>query len=396
MRWLYHDPADDSEAADRAAVLARVDAWWREFGRRAQDVVALFERRKEWDVAAWMADHLEAIHPDLKWEFGPAINVDGQRLVITPEADHHLRPLTQVILSRAPKLPDWEFYGYRLPEPLDMVRVNVDGRTGGDLTGTRAIAMIGEGNAVDIAFLSESCTGPDDRQALNDAFVACEGLLGEQVLNEWVGVIEVYPAQKVRNASSAIPLENLRPTVDAVIGAIVDQLPARPPRPVTDEGHGWTSLELQPEEADDYPQRFDLLAASTGLPEVWKAAHSGRAFYSQRFSRCGETFCYLKIDGRDGRPVSSRDRSAIEQAVDAALAEANLGSVTGGGTGLRYAYVDLALTDVRAAIPLLRETLRPFDVPQRTWLQFFDATLADEWVGMIDDRTPPPTSHNVA
>jgi len=31
------------------------------------------------------------------WEFGPAVNKEGHRLVITPESAHHLRPLVNRI-----------------------------------------------------------------------------------------------------------------------------------------------------------------------------------------------------------------------------------------------------------------------------------------------------------
>jgi hypothetical protein len=393
MRWLYYHPANDFEAGERAAVLSRVDAWWREFARRASDIDTLFTRRRgtEWDLPGWMNEYLQAIHPDLMWEYGRAMNCEGHRLAITPESELGLRPLTQVILSRAPSIPGWEFYGYRVPEPLDEALASVHGRTGIDLAGTRVRASIGEGNVVDLAFFSDACPGGEDQQSLHAGLVVTESLLGEQVLNEWIGAIGMFPNSRA-GRGSLIPLDKLKPTVQALVGSIVDQFPAAPARPVPDGEWTGSVLQLSPERAEDYPRRQDLWIAVTDRLPVWREAHSGRSFYSHRFSRIGETFCFLKIDRDETFDDPVQDRARVEEGLDAALGAAGLGAVFGGGTGLRYSYVDLALTDVRAAIPLLRETLRAGGIPQRTWLLFFDATLADEWVGMVDDRTPPPST----
>jgi hypothetical protein len=67
-----------------------------------------------------------------------------------------------------------------------------------------------------------------------------------------------------------------------------------------------------------------------------------------------------------------------------------VGAVLGGGTGLRYAYIDLALADISAALPVIRGCLRNLQIPKRSWLQFFDATLSQEWIGIYDDSPMPP------
>jgi hypothetical protein len=66
------------------------------------------------------------------------------------------------------------------------------------------------------------------------------------------------------------------------------------------------------------------------------------------------------------------------------------GCVIGGGTGLRYSYIDLALANVYAALPLIKTRLRAGNINRRSWLLFFDATLAEEWIGIYDDSPAPP------
>jgi hypothetical protein len=67
-----------------------------------------------------------------------------------------------------------------------------------------------------------------------------------------------------------------------------------------------------------------------------------------------------------------------------------VGCVTGGGTGLRYSYVDLALVDLKAGLALAREVLQDGRAPLRSWFLFFDAELQVEWLGVYDDTPAPP------
>jgi len=150
-------------------------------------------------------------------------------------------------------------------------------------------------------------------------------------------------------------------------------------------------MKLEPTPADDYPQRQDLFVAIGTNQGLWRALHEDNGFYSERYSRHGESFCYLKLDGSAGLDEEKfPDRASIEDALNETLVPARVGCVIGGGTGLRYSYIDLALADVDAAVPLINSRLRAGNINRRTWLLFFDAPLANEWIGMYDDSPAPP------
>lgn len=399
MRWLYIDPTNRHEAAYRAEKLRAIGAWWREFRLHAGEIRDRFSGKNDWDLAAWMSETLGAVDPRLMWEYGPAATGEGHRLVITPEVQQWLRPLVGTLLEQAPSIPGWEFYSYRLPDP-DWVVETVRARTGSDVSQATFAARLQGAGRIDLTFSLPQCTDSLDVDARTAAFVAAESLLGEELVDLWIGEIHVAPPKR-RGLLSSLRRgdgggEAMMPLVElpsAVAGRVANLRSSLPERPCYEFIHEtqWSSFTFQPREQDEYAGRDDMLVAISGRSDVLQAAHTATLFHSRCFSRHGETFCYLKIDGAEGLENSRfADRAEIEDALNEALIAAQAGCAIGGGTGLRYSYIDLALTSVTRARPLLREALLAGGIPQRTWLLFFDAAFSQEWIGIHDDAPPPP------
>ena len=262
MRWRFIDPKNQSEAVERHAVSERIAAWWNEFQRESGRIAASFSAKATLDLPAWMQQNLGAIDSDLCWEYGPAVNCSGHRLVITPESRHELRPLVRAILAAAPALEGWEFYEHRLAEDLESTRVTVEARVGRDITDFTVGTSLSEHHCINLTYTSPTITDADDASARQAAFVATETLLGEQCLNQWIGAIEVAPMPRRlvskwlfgrgdKNAPRSIRLDRLQETVNALIGSMRDQLPETPHYEWVDKTE-WTLWELKPEEADDY------------------------------------------------------------------------------------------------------------------------------------------------
>jgi hypothetical protein len=384
MRWRFPDPADLHEAENRARIRERIDAWWRAFAAASSDIDAALSGSSPFDLAKFIQEQLTPVHPQLRWEFGPALR-SGRRLVLTPEGNHELRPLLSELLARAPTLPGWEFYPYRLPESPARLAATVQARVGQPLPDLRVCVEPEEGG-VHLTYCSARLSSLEEKTAHQLALAVTEGLLGEERLNNFVDAIQVA----AQPAGPDISLPELVNTVDALVRAQRDELP---PRGFLDdfEGREWTVLEGSPPRAADYLGQSDLLVTKTCDLPLWKRAHSGRVFSSARFSRCGELFAYVKIDGSEGLdPRGFLDKAEIEDALNATLRRDGLGTCIGGGTGLRYSYFDLALADVDRALPAIRRVLRGGRVPKRSWLLFFDSDLAQEWVGVWEDTPEPP------
>ncbi|CAN5578565.1 hypothetical protein BH10PLA2_BH10PLA2_38570 [soil metagenome] len=396
MRWQFANPNDRRETQERQQILQRIDAWWRAFAAKKDSLTALFSRKARWDLPAWMEENLQAIHPSIMWEYGPAVRTKGHRLVLTPESAHHLRPLVGIILQRAPKIEGWEFYPHRLPESEADALATVKGRTECDVGDYKVRISAGEYQRIDLCFVSPDISGPTDQDALNAAFVAAESLLGEELLDRWIGGIAVANSDDKSSVPSGnkparpVTLDRLRETVLALIESIREQLPEQPQFERLEDAE-WTSWKLEPGDEEDCFEQQDLHVAKSVYPVAWMAAHSGHLFFSERFSRCGETFCYLKVDGSEGLEDSQfEDKAEIEDALDEILIPAKLGCVIGGGTGKRYSYIDLALLNCEQSIQAVRQRLQEGSTPRSSWIQFYDADQGAEWVGIYDDTPPPP------
>ena len=400
-RWRFLDKTNAAELAEYERVIRGIDAWWAEFRRRERDLVAQLSGHRDWDLPNWMQTHLGALDPRIMWEFGPAVKVDGRRLVITPESARDLRPLVDELLARAPSLPKWEFYPYRLAEDLEMAKLTVEARTQGDLEGVRVCVSRAEHNLVDLVFQCPKAKEPDDEQAMSDVFVAAETLLGERILDRWIDEIHVVPLPASRRALSkwfgkepseglapSLELSELRPEVERLIEEIRTALP-RGPRHLF-AGDEWTLLELEPDAAEDYAEQEDLIVAKARHLDVWQAAHATSLFFDERFSHLGESFVFVKFERSEGFDLDQK--SEMEDQLDALLLPAGLGCQIGGGTGTSYSYIDLVLTDLERGLDAVCARLRQSNVPRRSWIQFFDADLKHEWVGVYPDSPPPPLS----
>ncbi len=363
--------------------------WWTAFHKQAPHFDALFRREEEWDLLEWMTQHLSPIHPHLMWEFGQACRGPGHRLVITAESRRELRPLVREVLRRAPQIDGWEFYEYRVAENLEDTAATVEGRVGGDIGPLKVIVTLGDFNRVDLRFLGFP-NGSDPQHNGSVAFVAAETLLGEEVLDRWIGIIDVEP-QPVAEDERPFAIADLQAKVLQLIHQIQDTLPEQPWHEIDIENDvPWNTLQVETDDCDDYIRQDDLLVAISPLPAIVQNAMSGATFDSIRFSRCGETFCYVKIDGSEGLDGTAfSDRGEIEDAINAVLRPAKLGSSIGGGTGRRYSYVELALVDVDRAWQEIRLVLQEGHLTPRTWLMFHDDERRFDWYGLYDDSPEP-------
>lgn len=386
MRWHTSRFETTAETAQRHEKIRKIDAWWDAFRRAAPEIEACFTSRRTRpaiDLPRWMHEHLGAISPQLMWEFGPGLQGKRHRLVITPENARELRPLCDQILLRAPDC-DFEFRGKRpaesLKEGIEMAR----SRTGSSFLATGIECRRGMGNRVDLSVKAAPFASEQDLNcAWSQAIIACTTWLGEELTDRWLGYIDIAPSH-----DAGPRIDTLKAQFEAVVSECLGARQSKPYHEIARDSQ-WTIVQLKPDLDREITRRSDLFVYRTMDLSVMETTLRRIPFYSDRFSSHGERFCYLMLDGKHASMEGFKDKSEIEDALDAALIPRQLGVVMGSGTGSRYSYIDLAITDTETASDVVIEVLRKGDIVKNAWLLFHDDEWHDEWIGIHDD-TPPP------
>lgn len=368
--------------------MAKIDHWWTQFRSRMNDLEAMFEGTHDWDVVAWMEKELLAIDEDLSWEFRPS-SIHGQHeLAFSPEQDPSKIGLIRQILKRAPTAANWHFDIFRNAVDIEHCLARTLDSTGIDLSNSTVSVHEGQANQIDFVFHFDRL--PSDEDVLFEAMlIAIELLLGEELMMTWAGSFEAVDDEKAHDSKMRfVPLAQVPQAVAAVSERMTDRLASEPYWNRVDELQ-WAAFELKPQEAIDYERRDDLLTAVTCDPDLAAATFEAQAFASERFSRHGETFCYIKVDERGSVETGFAEREDMEEAIRSTLETQELGCLVGSGTGLRYTYLELALTDLDEALNAIRETLQEGQVSRRSWVLFHDASLHNEWFPIYEGASGP-------
>lgn len=396
MRWRFIDENSEVEMAYRLKNIEKIDSFWRTFEGNVDTIT-----RSSKSCADWVTRELPKVSEELMWEMSPAID-NVRRFVITPEQNYHLHPMVASMIERAPKIPGFRFMPYReAVEPESVIDV-VTARSGTWIADVTVLATAGDENAIDVVFMSSHFNGNNNHDDIGYCFTLLEVLLGQVVVEEWIGQIETLLTKPGRmkqlksflsgskdvHSIKGIGVFDLPKFVSNLREEIVERLPKQP------------IWQLDSELATDSGSVLEFrgpdtrrMTCSTFLPQVILGAIPPPVcFTSARFSRFGETFCYLKIDESLARTDEDLDRGELQEIFDSALREASVGCVTGGGWGPIYNFIDFALTDVNNAIPVLRQVSAKVSVPKSSWLRFLDTKLIHEWVGMFADTPQPDLS----
>jgi len=389
LRWKYAEEFGEEDDALRDHWENQMNNWWIAFFQNHETLTDALKEGNSKFLSEFMQKNLQSTVIDIAWEFSFDNNQKKNQLILTPEDDLHLRPVVENLISRAPKLENWSFFSYRQPISYSECQKTVKLKSGEPLLGLQFSGKTSLENNIEISFYYSGIDQDTSlyNLAVNQAFFTLEALLGEEILDKWIGVIEVleFPEED----QVFLPLSDLKPYVDTQMVLIKNNLPDQPYFTFSEDSD-WMLYELEPSEATDYPNQQDLYIARTMQADLWTNVQRGYPFYSENYSRLGETFCFIKMDGNFTDEESFFElKTTIENQLNQALLNAGYGSVIGSGTGYRYQYIDLALHNFKDAVPLIQQVTTELGTPRSTWLLFFDSPLKNEWIGMYT-QTPPP------
>lgn len=393
MRWQFIIDEQDPDFTRKESTTSKIKSWWTGFPERANALVNSWTTPEvSREIASSMGDALHLIDEGLMWECNRS-EVGGYDFAITCEDRIELRSLANSVVALAPPTDGWQFYPYRLPEIPGMLNsaleVRLQEKIPKDLTVTLAVT---EHKQIDLLFKSKSFK--KDNDDIGKCMLIADICLGEEASEKFVNCVWTAKRRGLKALigkleEQEIQIRDLNSSFKALYKQLFEQLPDKPLIDTIDlesSARSVISLKKNVLPSSSPPTRVSCVSF---LPQVFIAAISHNRFFSECHSKFGETFCYLKLT----RPSAIEDalhyRARIEDATDAALRERGVGCVVGGGWGPWHDFIELALTDVIQAIPILRGIASQLSLARNSWLLFYDLHLAEEWVGLYSESPAP-------
>jgi hypothetical protein len=268
-------------------------------------------------------------------------------------------------------------------------------QSGLQLDNARARSGFGRGHLLDIVLYVPGGKGTPDETDAAEELVRL--LLGEELFERWVGRVSATPtvrggALTVLNTNaeerSALPIASLPETIRAAIAGLKQGLAALPDLRAADSDD-WVLFELEPEPAADFAAQDDLVVCSTRVPELKKCFLRGEPFFSGRFSNSNALYAYLKYDSAEATTEARLAERARFEAAFSRTVRAEQAALVGLGLGVRYSYLDLAVTDADCIREHLLPALRAAKIAQRAWFLFCDSELEREHIGLYPDSPEP-------
>ena len=174
----------------------KIHKFWNWFHEHVSEIANLLDAGKSDALAHAFRPQIDRLHPDLDWEVGPGKS-KGYMLTISSKSNRKLRQETERIVASAPQDLDWEFYASIQPRaPHREVKVRHQGQTLRINTeGWRFFSEEDPGRGkIHIVIVDKQLPLLPKEAAFHAVFIMLDALLGEDIVEQWIGAIEVGKA----------------------------------------------------------------------------------------------------------------------------------------------------------------------------------------------------------
>jgi len=182
-----------------------IRAFWQWFSTHQCEVARMLDMDDTAGLARVMNEQMDALTSGLAWEIGPGL-VEPYMLVLPAEGDVNRRMVIARILEAAPRLEGWEFHSARPTRPFQPeVRLPDKHLTFQSSKWRFRLAPSANSDRFDLEIFDDELATHDQTTGLTAAFILLDAVLGEDIVERWIGNIQILPRDKTHGNSLPMP-----------------------------------------------------------------------------------------------------------------------------------------------------------------------------------------------
>jgi len=176
-----------------------ISAFWRWFSNHHRDVEAALDRNNTAGLTQQMNAQIDKLSSEIAWEIGPGL-VKPYMLVFPTAGGEESKVAVGRIMERAPRIEGWEFHASRPTRPYPPeIQLPEQGLTIQTLDWHFVLKATPNADRFDLQILDDKLASLDERTALTAVFILLDSVLGEDMVERWIGDIKVGKASGRRD-----------------------------------------------------------------------------------------------------------------------------------------------------------------------------------------------------
>ncbi len=173
-------------------------AFWHWFSEHHGDVEAMLDRDDTEELSRQVNAQIDKLSSQQAWEIGPGL-VEPYMFVFPTGGDVEAKAAVSKIMEKAPRIAGWEFHASRptrkfQPE-IQLPNRGISFRT---LDWRYALRPSSTSDRFDLHIFDDKLANFDEKTALTAVFILLDAVLGEDVVERWIGGIKILPASSRR------------------------------------------------------------------------------------------------------------------------------------------------------------------------------------------------------
>jgi hypothetical protein len=171
-----------------------ISTFWRWFSDNHHDVEALLDSDDTAELSLQINAQINLLSSQLAWEIGPGL-VKPYMLVFPTAGDRERKMAVGRIMEKAPWIERWEFHASRPTRPFQPeIQLPDRGLSLRTSDWHFAVRPSATSDRFDLQIYDDKLASFDERTALSAAFILLDAVLGEDIVERWIGNMKVLPA----------------------------------------------------------------------------------------------------------------------------------------------------------------------------------------------------------